>query len=301
MPAITFRFGDATNRKLKSEIILNRERGIAEKQGKTIDVISKRTGKILRRKKDLSDEKKKIQDNLNKRRIMNMSRDSLITRIKKMEYENIPVVIDGQEGIQMVVDGFHVIVVNDGEKMYWADNLRQLTEGERESIDNDERWKLEGEHFEAFSKVVDLQEKKKGSEEPNMADEYEKRMKENSKRATDIWWEKEQIVRQNAHEADLLERARGSIIEKKRQSDELALFESLKSSNSIVSRSITRNKNISGRRLRTKKQGGTSDEYHAATLIQRARRSILDRRDGFSSDEYEESRPEERDRLSRYD
>ena len=301
MPAITFRFGDATNRKLKSEILLNRERGIAEKQGKTIDVISKRTGKILRRKKDLSDEKKKIQDNLNKRRIMNMSRDSLITRIQKMEYENIPVVIDGREGIQMVVDGFHVIVVNDGEKMYWADNLRQLTEGERESIDNDERWKLEGEHFEAFSKVVDLQEKKKGSEEPNMADEYEKRMKENSKRATDIWWEKEQIVRQNAHEADLLERARGSIIEKKRQSDELALFESLKSSNSIVSRSITRNKNISGRRLRTKKQGGTSDEYHAATLIQRARRSILDRRDGFSSDEYEESRTEERDRLSRYD
>tara|TARA_R110001606_G_scaffold245257_2_gene393257 strand:+ start:2169 stop:3074 length:906 start_codon:yes stop_codon:yes gene_type:complete len=301
MPAITFRFGDATNRKLKSEIILNRERGIAEKQGKTIDVISKRTGKVLRRKKDLSDEKKKIQDNLNKRRIMNMSRDSLITRIQKMEYENIPVVVDGQEGIQMVVDGFHVIVVNDGEKMYWADNLRQLTEGERESIDNDERWKLEGEHFEAFSKVVDLQQKKKGSEEPNMADEYEKRMKENSKRATDIWWEKEQIVRQAANEADLLERARGSIIEKKRQSDELALFESLKSSNSIVSRSITRNKNISGRRLRTKKQGGTSDEYHAATLIQRARRSILDRRDGFSSDEYEESRPEERDRLSRYD
>ena len=144
---------------LQSQIELRERRNVEEIGGKRIDVF--RDGVKLRRKSDLSKEKKNQQNALERRRIMTIGRDGVRSRISQGLFEAMPVMIDGQEGVQMVVNGFLLIVVNQGEKLYWADNLRELTESERDSIDNDERWSLEMDHFDDFynkNKLLDSPE-----------------------------------------------------------------------------------------------------------------------------------------------
>jgi hypothetical protein len=135
---------------LPKQIELRNRRKIEEVGGKRIDIL--RDGVKLRRKNEMSKEKKMQQNTLEQRRIMTIGRDGVRSRISQGLFENQPVMIDGQEGVQMVINGFLLIVVDGGEKLYWADNLRELTYGERDSIDNDERWSLEMDHFEDFYK-----------------------------------------------------------------------------------------------------------------------------------------------------
>ena len=139
-------------KKIPQQIALSKRRAREESDGKTIDIF--RGEKKLRRKSELSKEQRDIQNSLERRRIMSLGKDGVMSRISNELYETFPVFIPtiGEEGTQMVLNGFLIIVADEGERLFWADNFRELTKGERDSLENDERWELETRHFNDFYK-----------------------------------------------------------------------------------------------------------------------------------------------------